>query len=65
VGATKSNETLDMLLRYIYIQRVTGLFDKYSNVCIDNLLNSPVTPYIPITYIFIIFQQILFSNVVQ
>jgi len=34
-----------------YIQDVTELFDKYSNVRNGNFLNSPVTPYI----IFIIY----------
>jgi len=28
------------------IQGVTGLFNKYSNVCNGNLLNSSITPYI-------------------
>jgi len=27
-------------------QSVTGLLNKYRNVCNGNLLNSPVTPYI-------------------
>jgi len=29
-----------------YIQNVTGLFNKYNNICNGNLSNSLVTPYI-------------------
>jgi hypothetical protein len=33
-------------MKYLCIQSVTGLFNKYSNICNVSLSNSLVTPYI-------------------